>query len=98
MAGQLDVALLPVWGWGPNLGRGHLDPYRAAEALKLLRPSLAIPIHWGTLHPWGIGWLMLPILTNPPQMFVRYAKYMTPEVKTHVIAPGNTIVLNDILD
>ena len=98
LAGQLDVALLPVWGWGPNLGRGHLDPYRAAEALKLLRPSLAIPIHWGTLHPWGIGWLMLPILTNPPQMFVRYAEYMTPEVKTHVISPGNTIVLNDILD
>src|SRR4051812_49647923 len=28
----IDVALLPVWGWGPNLGHGHLDPHRAAAA------------------------------------------------------------------
>ena len=98
MAGSLDVALLPVWGWGPNLGKGHMDPYRAAEALKLLRPNLAVPIHWGTLHPWGIGWLMLPILNNPPRMFVRYAEYMAPEVKTHIISPGDTLVLNHILD
>ena len=27
----IDLALLPVWGWGPTLGRGlHLDPLRAA--------------------------------------------------------------------
>ncbi len=24
--GSLDVALLPIWGWGPTLGRGHLNP------------------------------------------------------------------------
>ena len=29
----VDVALLPVWGWGPTLGPGHLDPQRAAEAV-----------------------------------------------------------------
>ena len=27
-ADRLDVALLPVWGWGPTLGAGHLDPER----------------------------------------------------------------------
>ena len=32
----LDVALLPIWGWGPRLGPGHLDPEQAARALKLL--------------------------------------------------------------
>jgi L-ascorbate metabolism protein UlaG (beta-lactamase superfamily) len=26
----VDVTLLPVWGWGPTLGPGHLDPERAA--------------------------------------------------------------------
>ena len=97
LAGTLDVALLPVWGWGPNLGKGHMDPYRAAEALKLLQPGLAIPIHWGTLHPWGIGWLMLRILTNPPQMFVQYAKYLAPGVKTCVVAPGETISVDEVL-
>jgi L-ascorbate metabolism protein UlaG (beta-lactamase superfamily) len=47
LAGQLDVALLPIWGWGPRLGPGHMDPHEAAEAVALLRPRLAIPIHWG---------------------------------------------------
>jgi L-ascorbate metabolism protein UlaG (beta-lactamase superfamily) len=45
---ELDLALLPIWGWGPRLGPGHLDPRSAAEALRLLRPLTAVPIHWGT--------------------------------------------------
>ena len=40
-----DAALLPVSGWGATVGPGHLDPARAAETLRLLRPGLAIPIH-----------------------------------------------------
>ena len=28
----LDVALVPIWGWGPTLPPGHLDPQPAAEA------------------------------------------------------------------
>jgi L-ascorbate metabolism protein UlaG (beta-lactamase superfamily) len=31
-AGGLDAALLPVWGWGPSLGDGHMDPEQAAQA------------------------------------------------------------------
>src|SRR5690606_5216400 len=33
IAEHLDAALLPVGGWGPTLGPGHLDPDRAALAL-----------------------------------------------------------------
>jgi L-ascorbate metabolism protein UlaG (beta-lactamase superfamily) len=51
LAGDLDVALLPVAGWGPTLGPGHLDPVRAAEAVALLRPALAVPVHWAGLRP-----------------------------------------------
>ncbi len=47
----LDVALLPIAGWGPTLPPGHLDVDRAAEAARRLRPRVAIPIHWGTLRP-----------------------------------------------
>ena len=32
LAPGLDVAMLPVWGWGPRLGHGHMNPRRAAEA------------------------------------------------------------------
>ena len=47
----LDVALVPIWGWGPSIGAGHLDPERAALAMQMLQPRIAIPIHWGTLAP-----------------------------------------------
>jgi L-ascorbate metabolism protein UlaG (beta-lactamase superfamily) len=49
--GPTDVALLPVSGWGPRVPAGHLDPARAAEALRLLAPRICVPIHWGTLRP-----------------------------------------------
>ena len=48
LAGSIDLALLPVWGWGPTLGPGHLDPARAATAAALIAPRVAVPIHWGT--------------------------------------------------
>ena len=49
LADNLDVALVPVAGWGPKVGPGHLDPARAAHAVQLLQPRIAVPIHWGTL-------------------------------------------------
>jgi len=49
--GVVDVAALPVWGWGPNLGPGHLDPAQAAEAAVRAGARVAVPVHWGTLHP-----------------------------------------------
>ena len=42
----VDVALLPIWGWGPSLGEGHLDPTRAATAATLLQARMVIPVHW----------------------------------------------------
>ena len=45
----LDLALLPVWGWGPSLNPGHLDP-AGARALALLRPRVAVPIRLGTFY------------------------------------------------
>src|SRR5438132_2243122 len=44
LAPGLDLALLPVAGWGPRLPAGHLDPRRAAQALVRLRPRVAVPI------------------------------------------------------
>ena len=49
--GPVDVALLPIAGWGPTVGEGHLDPDGAARASVLIRPRLVVPIHWGTYSP-----------------------------------------------
>ena len=42
LAGHVNVALLPVWGWGPTIGKGHMNPERAAEAAAVIRPRLAV--------------------------------------------------------
>jgi L-ascorbate metabolism protein UlaG (beta-lactamase superfamily) len=49
--GPLDVALVPIWGWGSTLGERHLDPDRAVRAVELLDPTVVIPVHWGTYSP-----------------------------------------------
>ena len=84
-----DVALVPVWGWGPSLGRGHLDPRRAAEALRLLRPRMAVPIHWGTYSPIHLGLRGAPaFLKLPAAEFVSAAAELAPEIEVRVLAPG----------
>ncbi len=73
--GPVDVALLPVWGWGPSLGPGHLTPQRAAEAVKRVRPRIAVPVHWGTLALPGLARTprMRRLLTEPPLEFAAAA-------------------------
>jgi L-ascorbate metabolism protein UlaG (beta-lactamase superfamily) len=91
----LDVALLPVWGWGPTLGPGHMDPLAAAQALAVLRPRIAVPIHWGTLFPIGLGRLRGSRLTDPPREFVREAAGLAPAVRVRVLEPGSTLALSE---
>jgi len=88
---SLDVALLPVWGWGPRLGPGHLDPERAALAARLLNPSVAVPIHWGTFYPRG----RRPgdRLTAPPREFAARVAELAPRVTVRVLEPGASLAL-----
>lgn len=88
---SLDIALLPVWGWGPTLGPGHLNPYRAALALRMLTPRVAIPIHWGTFHPIGLQYLRPSFLNDPPRSFARFARQLAPGVQVSVIEPGRSL-------
>ena len=94
LASLLDVALLPVWGWGPSLGQGHLDPQRAARALALLRPRIAIPVHWGTLFPVGLSRLRPKPLKEPPLVFEEHAARLAPDVDVRILAPGETTIIN----
>jgi L-ascorbate metabolism protein UlaG (beta-lactamase superfamily) len=87
----IDAALLPVAGWGPTLGPGHMDAEQAAEAVALLRPAIAVPIHWGTLHPRGRrrgAWF-----DTPPQRFASRVALLAPEVEVRVLEPGAALEL-----
>jgi L-ascorbate metabolism protein UlaG (beta-lactamase superfamily) len=89
LAGSVDVALLPVWGWGPRLGSGHLDPLRAAEAVLRMRPRLAIPIHWGTFYPVGLARFWPHPLADPPKDFAREVARVAPDTEVRIVAPGD---------
>ncbi len=93
IASHIDLALMPVWGWGYSPGRMHLNPRQAAHALTVLHPRVAIPIHWGTYAPIGAKLLKPPYLFFPPVEFASLAKEYAPEVKTQILAPGEKIVI-----
>jgi L-ascorbate metabolism protein UlaG (beta-lactamase superfamily) len=91
--GPVDVALLPIWGWGPRLGAGHLDPRRAAEAAALLRAGTVVPIHWGTLLPVGTSRLRPRYLTEPAEAFARFAAEVAPAAQVRRLAVGEHLPL-----
>jgi L-ascorbate metabolism protein UlaG (beta-lactamase superfamily) len=86
LAGPLDAALIPVAGWGAKVGPGHLDPLRAAQAVRLLQPRLAIPIHWGTFSP-----LHRETSVDPPEAFRRHAAELAPDTEVRILEPGTAL-------
>jgi L-ascorbate metabolism protein UlaG (beta-lactamase superfamily) len=90
---ELDVACVPIWGWGAKLGRGkHLDPERAAEAVRRLRPKIAVPIHWGAYRPFHRS-SRAAFLTEPAEAFARAAAIAAPEVDVRILRPGDGLEL-----
>ena len=58
----------------------------AAEALAMLRPTLAVPIHWGTyrrIGHRGTG--------DPAREFVAHAAELAPDVRIAVLQPGGSV-------
>ncbi len=91
LAGRVDVALLPIWGWGPRVPPGHLDPIRAAEAVARIRPHIAVPIHWGTLRALGAQRGLDPVA--PARDFVAAVRRIAPGTEVRILMPGHRTAL-----
>ncbi|MFE2874627.1 MBL fold metallo-hydrolase [Streptomyces roseus] len=91
--GPVDVALLPVGGWGPFLGPGHLDPAGAARALAELAPAAAVPVHYGTYWPIGLDAVRPHEFHSPGEEFVRRARLLAPKVTVRVPGHGERVRL-----
>jgi L-ascorbate metabolism protein UlaG (beta-lactamase superfamily) len=92
--GATDAALLPIWGWGPSIGPGHMDPLGAAQAAARLHPRVVVPIHWGTFFPAGLARLRGSALVEPPKEFAKQAGRLAPGVEVRVLAPGESLALD----
>jgi L-ascorbate metabolism protein UlaG (beta-lactamase superfamily) len=91
LAGRVDVALLPIWGWGPRLPKGHLNPETAARATALIRPAIAVPIHWGTMR--SLGARANRDGRAPALAFAKAVASLTPATEVRVLAPGESMQL-----
>jgi L-ascorbate metabolism protein UlaG (beta-lactamase superfamily) len=86
----VDLALVPVGGWGPTLAEGHLDPDEAAEGVRRVGARWAVPVHWGTFWPVGLGRVMPAnhrrLFTEPGPRFA--AAVAGSGTEAVVLAPG----------
>jgi L-ascorbate metabolism protein UlaG (beta-lactamase superfamily) len=93
----IDLALLPVWGWGPTLGPGHMDPQSAAQSLSHIKPSVAVPIHWGTYCPLIVEWFRPRFLSQPPLEFADQASEIAPDVRIKILDPGESLEIDELI-
>ena len=88
--GPLDLALIPVGGWGPSLGDEHLDARQAAEAVRRAKAAAAIPIHYGTFWPVGMSRIRPDMFHTPGREFARHAADLTPGTDVRVLGQGES--------
>lgn len=93
LRGRVDVALLPIGGWGPRIGEGHLDPQRAAEAAATIAPRIVVPIHWGTFLRADLHRRQPEILTKYPQQLAEAMAGVAPGIELQVLEPGASLSL-----
>lgn len=91
--GRIDLALVPIAGWGPRLSPGHLGPREAAVACHQVGVRWAVPVHWGTLHlptteTWPTKWM-----DTPGPAFVAALDREAPGCRATVLGLGDSFVL-----
>lgn len=88
--GPVGVALIPVAGWGPKLGPGHIGPEEAAEAIAALRAEVAVPIHWGTYER-----LLMRTTdrADPAHRFAERVRELAPASRVELLQPGESLEL-----
>ena len=94
--GHVDLALVPIGGWGPTLEDGHMNPLDGAAAVRTVGATVAVPVHWGTFWPVGLRRVAKAnherLFTTPGQRFLD-AMAGQPEVRALLAEPGVRLTL-----
>ena len=90
----LDLALIPVGGWGPTLhAHQHLDATQAAETARRVKAAWAVPVHYGTFWPTGLGRVRQHMFAAPGPEFARKVAEVAPDTQVRVLAHGETLTI-----
>ena len=54
---------------------------------------MAVPIHWGTLYPFGLARARPGPLRSPPREFAAWMRELAPRVEARVLEPGEAVSL-----
>ena len=96
--GPVDVAVVPVGGWGPTLGPHHLDPEQAAEAVARVGARDAVPVHYGTFWPAGLRRVGRSTFQHrfrePGARFAAAVPGRCPDARVHVLCQGDQVDLH----
>lgn len=92
--GPIDLALVPVGGWGPRLSGGHMDPVQAARVCAVVGVRAAVPVHWGTLHAPVSRRLPPGWMDVGGPAFAAAAGREAPGCDVHVLRPGGLLELD----
>ena len=58
MFAPVDLAIVPIGGWGPSLDPSeHMGPEHAAEAVRLTNARYVVPMHYSTFWPTGLQYV-----------------------------------------
>ncbi len=88
--GPVGVALIPVAGWGPKLGPGHIGPEEAAAAVAELGAEVAVPIHWGTYER---VLMKATDRADPAHRFAAKVAELAPATRVELLQPGESLEL-----
>jgi L-ascorbate metabolism protein UlaG (beta-lactamase superfamily) len=95
--GHVDLALVPIGGWGPTLEDGHMDPVAGAAAVARVGADVAVPVHWGTFWPLGLRRLARAnhhrLFVTPGDRFVTALADLAPGVRPVLATPSEPLSL-----
>lgn len=93
----VDLATVPIGGWGPTLGDEHLDPEEAVAAVAAVGARWALAVHYGTYWPLALKRLKPAnhhrLFVTPPQRFHRAALQSGLDATTLTPAFGERVEL-----
>jgi L-ascorbate metabolism protein UlaG (beta-lactamase superfamily) len=92
--GELDLALLPINGLRirPAFNRQVvMDALEAAELTSVLRPRLAVPIHYAFTGGPILDRVMLKLDRDRPELYQQAVDDVAPDTAVHVLAPGQPL-------